>query len=101
LAAMEWEDKVRACYQHACLRFVCREVMTNASLRTRFGIDETNAAIASRIIKRTIKAGLVRAKDPTSSSRKHTAYVPFWACILFAAYLIVNHMRASLALVTY
>ncbi|HXB74900.1 MAG TPA: ATP-binding protein [Candidatus Acidoferrales bacterium] len=79
LAAMEWEDKVRACYQHACLRFVCREVMTNASLRARFGIDETNAAIASRIIARTIKAGFVRAKDPTSSSRKHTAYVPFWA----------------------
>jgi ATP-dependent DNA helicase RecG len=79
LAAMEWEDKVRACYQHACLRFVCREVMTNASLRARFGIDETNAAIASRIIAQTIKAKLVKAKDPTSSSRKHTAYVPFWA----------------------
>jgi ATP-dependent DNA helicase RecG len=76
---MEWEDTVRACYQHACLRFVCREVMTNASLRARFGIDEANAATASRIIARTIKATLVRAKDPTSSSRKHTAYVPFWA----------------------
>jgi ATP-dependent DNA helicase RecG len=79
LNEMKREDKVRACYQHACLRFVCRDVMTNTSLRKRFGIDETNAAIASRIIGDTIEERLVKPRNPKSSSRKHAAYVPFWA----------------------
>ena len=55
---MNRDDKVRACYQHACLRFVCRDVMTNATLRKRFGISETNAAIASRIISDTVEQHL-------------------------------------------
>ena len=79
LNEMKREDKVRACYQHACPRFVCRDVMTNTSLRTRFGIDEANAAIASRIIGDTIEERLVKPRNAKSSSRKHAAYVPFWA----------------------
>ena len=30
--------------------------MTNATLRERFGIDEKNSAIASRLIKETLEA---------------------------------------------
>jgi len=33
LAAMSRVDKIRACYQHACLRWVDNEELTNASLR--------------------------------------------------------------------
>ncbi|MFO5474797.1 MAG: helix-turn-helix domain-containing protein, partial [Dolichospermum sp.] len=33
LKDMDKSDRMRACYQHACLRFVCREQMTNESLR--------------------------------------------------------------------
>ena len=31
-------ERVRACYLHACLKYVCNELMTNATLRDRFGI---------------------------------------------------------------
>ena len=48
---MDKKAKVRACYQHACLRHVSNDIMTNQSLRDRFKIEEKNAAIASRIIK--------------------------------------------------
>jgi predicted HTH transcriptional regulator len=41
---MDRTDKVRACYLHACLRFVERNPMTNSSLRERFGIQEKNSA---------------------------------------------------------
>ena len=75
---MDRQDRVRACYQHACLRFVSNDIMTNASLRQRFGLAEKNAAAASRIIADTVAAGLVKAHDPESTSRKLSKYVPFW-----------------------
>ncbi len=33
---MSRQDRIRACYQHCCLRYVFNEPMTNSSLRTRF-----------------------------------------------------------------
>jgi len=36
LKDMSRKDKVRACYQHCCLKYVSNEKMTNASLRERF-----------------------------------------------------------------
>ena len=73
------EDKVRACYQHACLLYVCREFMTNATLRKRLGIDDQNYPIASRIIGDTMKAGLIRLHDPETRSNRSRRYVPYWA----------------------
>jgi ATP-dependent DNA helicase RecG len=75
---MDRADKVRACYLHACLRYVERNPMTNSSLRERFGIEEKNSAIASRIIRDTIEDGLVRPYDP-DQGKKYAKYVPFWA----------------------
>lgn len=54
LNAMGKVDKIRACYQHACLRTVSNEEMTNSSLRERFGIAPKNYAIASRIIAESV-----------------------------------------------
>lgn len=79
LTQMDIKDKTRACYQHACLRYVSNDQMTNASLRERLGIAEQNYSIASRIIADTIREGLVKPFDPTSNSRKNARYVPFWA----------------------
>jgi len=79
LTAMDKYDRIRACYQHACLRYVSNERMTNSSLRHRFGIDDKNYAVASRIIAETIEAGLIRRSDPESKSKKHAKYIPFWA----------------------
>lgn len=78
LAAMDQQDRIRACYQHACLCWVSNKTMTNATLRERFGIAEANAAMASRIIRETVEAGLIKRSDPESKSRKHAKYVPFW-----------------------
>lgn len=76
---MSRDDRNRACYQHAGLQWVARTPMTNATLRTRFGISDTNAAMASRIIGETLEAGLIKPFDPENRSRKHARYVPFWA----------------------
>ncbi|QBQ53154.1 ATP-binding protein [Nitrosococcus wardiae] len=75
---MDMEDRIRACYQHCCLKYVNREPMNNTSLRERFRIDEGNSAMASRIIKQTIDAGLIRLYDP-KANRKVYRYVPYWA----------------------
>ena len=38
LTAMDGDDRVRACYLHACLKYITRDFLTNASLRVRFGV---------------------------------------------------------------
>lgn len=78
LSEMSQEDRIRACYQHTCLCWVTNEPMTNTTLRRRFGLEERNAAIASRIIADTMKAGLIKPSDPDSRSKKLARYVPFW-----------------------
>lgn len=77
LNRMDKGDRIRACYLHACLKYVTRDYMTNSSLRERFGIDPKNSAVASRIIKDTLDAGLIHLRDP-DTSRKYTKYVPYW-----------------------
>ena len=79
LSRMDINDRVRACYQHACLCLVSNKTMTNATVRARFGISETNAAMASRIINETIRAGRIKQANPENKSRKLAKYVPFWA----------------------
>ena len=73
------KEKIRACYQHACLKYVSNQKMTNQSLRDRFKISEQNAAVASRIIRDTLEEKLIKEDDPTNKSRKYASYVPFWA----------------------
>jgi len=75
---MNKQDKIRACYLHACLKYVSGEYMTNQSLRERFNIEEHNYAIVSRIIADTIKSGLIRDYDSESKSKKFAKYVPYW-----------------------
>lgn len=80
LSSMDKEDKIRACYQHCCLKYhVLNEKMTNQSLRKRLQVSEENQSLVSRIIKDTIGGKLVKAYDPDSSSRRFACYVPFWA----------------------
>jgi predicted HTH transcriptional regulator len=79
LNEMSKEDKIRACYQHCCLKYVSNQKMTNQTLRERFKIEEQNAATASRILKDTKNAEFIKDEDPTSKSRKFSTYIPFWA----------------------
>ena len=76
---MSKEEKIRACYQHSCLKYVSNEIMTNQTLRERFGIEEHNAALASRIIKDTVEMGLIKEDNPDNRSRKFRRYSPWWA----------------------
>lgn len=75
---MDKGDRVRACYLHACLKHVTREFMTNSTLRERFGVEKQNAAVASKIIKDTVEAGMIRSYDEMVGKRA-MRYVPFWA----------------------
>jgi len=78
LKDMSRADRVRACYLHACLRYVTRQPMTNTSVRERFGIQDANAAIASRLLAEAVDAGLIVVDDPKVGTRRRT-YKPFWA----------------------
>jgi hypothetical protein len=49
-----------ACYQHACLRYVSNQQMNNESLRNRMGIEDKSYPMASRIIKDSIEAELIK-----------------------------------------
>lgn len=78
-AKMSKNDRIRACYQHACLCYVTNEKMTNTSLRKRFEISEANASMASRIIKDTTIANLIKEDNPDNTSKKFIRYIPIWA----------------------
>jgi predicted HTH transcriptional regulator len=76
---MDREDRVRACYQHCALRWVVSARMTNQSLRERFGLPESKAAVTSQVIAATIEAGLIKPDEAVGGSRKYARYLPFWA----------------------
>jgi len=78
LIAMDKAERVRACYLHACLKYVSREFLTNASLRERFGVEEKNKAAVSRYIREAVDAGVIKPFDE-DVARKLMKYVPFWA----------------------
>ena len=78
LRGMDHADRSRACYLHACLRYVARNPMTNSSLRERFGIAEKNSAMASRIIREAMDDRLVKPYD-LKQGKKYAKYLPYWA----------------------
>lgn len=78
LVKMDAEDRLRAVYLHACLRYVERDFMTNATLRGRFGLDVKNSASASRLLKDALQAKVIRLHDPEAPP-KYRKYVPWWA----------------------
>lgn len=76
---MDRNDRIRACYQHCCLRYVMNERMTNQSLRERFDLAETKTATVSQIIALAMDAGKIKLADPNQTSTRYRSYVPFWA----------------------
>ncbi len=78
LGEMDKADRIRAVYLHSCLRHVNRQSLTNASVRERFGIDQKNSAVASRLIKEAVDAGMIVPFDP-DAGKKAMRYLPFWA----------------------
>ncbi|AGY57740.1 ATP-binding protein [Gloeobacter kilaueensis] len=73
---MTRDERIRACYQHAVLKYISNDKMQNNSLRKRFGIEEGNASQVSQVITQALAQGLIRPADP---SRPRAAYIPYWA----------------------
>lgn len=75
-ADMTPEERVRACYFHAVLRFIAGERMKNLSLCERFGIPSRNAAQASGVIRKALEAGLIKYAD---EEHPRAGYLPWWS----------------------
>ncbi len=72
------DERILACYQHACLKYISNDRMTNKTLRIRLGIDENNYPMASRIIRDTIQAKIIKVSDPNNLSFRKNEYIPYW-----------------------
>ena len=72
------KDRINICYMHACLKYVSGDLLTNQSLRERFGLDERNITSVSNIIADTVKYGLIKDYFEESKSKKHAKYIPVW-----------------------
>jgi len=68
---MSPEERIRACDQHAVLQAFNGQRLTNASLRTRFGLDDTPSATSqvSKVIRAAREDGLIKADDTGGSNR--------------------------------
>lgn len=76
---MSKQERILACYQHACLLYEDGKSINNQSVRDRFGIERNKSAIASRIISDTLDAGYIKISDADVTSRKYAAYIPYYA----------------------
>ncbi|SEH64836.1 transcriptional regulator [Bathymodiolus azoricus thioautotrophic gill symbiont] len=70
------EERTRACYQHAVIKYISGMKLKNSSLCTRFGIKKGNESQVSKVIKNALSKGLIKIAD-TESPR--SGYHPFWA----------------------
>lgn len=77
--AMGRNDRIRACYQHCCLQYVSNRLMSNQSLRTRFGLPDSGTATVSQVIAAAKDAKLIKLDDSESTSSRYARYLPFWA----------------------
>lgn len=68
-AEMEGEERIRAAYQHAVLRYLVGQRLTNSSLRERLGIADRNAAQVTRIINDARDNQLIKLADSNARGR--------------------------------
>lgn len=78
LDEMTKEEKIEACYQHACLVNEDGMSMNNQSVRERFNLNKTQSSVASRIIADTQEAGLIKVANTGIVSKKLMTYVPYY-----------------------
>lgn len=75
-AKMSLAERVRACYQHAVIRYLSGGRMKNSTLCKRFGFDKKNAAQATKVINGALAEKVIRTADP---EHPRAGYVPWWA----------------------
>jgi predicted HTH transcriptional regulator len=77
-AEMTPDERIRACFQHACLKYEQGEPMSNASLRERFGLSQKQYPQVSNVIRDAAEAGRIRPLSEEQGNR-NARYVPFYA----------------------
>lgn len=77
-SSLSAEDKLWACYLHACVKQVENEQLTNTSLRERFGLKPSSSGSVSRLIKEAVNMKLIKPLDPETAPR-YMRYIPYWA----------------------
>lgn len=75
---MTKNEKISACYQHACLLYEDGEAINNQSVRSRFELSKNDSSVASRIIADTVEAGLIKPTDSESKAKKFMTYIPYY-----------------------
>ena len=75
---MSKQEKILACYQHACLRYEDGGTINNQSVRERFKLPKNNTSVVSRIISETQTAGLIKPADIETASKKYMTYIPYY-----------------------
>lgn len=75
---MAQAERIRTAYQHTCLHYVMQKRVTNASLRERLKLRPNQSQLVSKLIRQTLKAGLLKVANPGASPR-YIHYVPYWA----------------------
>lgn len=72
------EERVRACYQHACVSHESGEAMSNGSLRDRFGLSQKQYPQISNVIRDAVDAGRIIPQSEDQGKR-YARYIPYWA----------------------
>lgn len=78
-AQMTDNDRIRASYQHCCVRYLSEQPMTNQSLRERFRLEERQHGSVSNVIAATMPMGQIKMDSATAHSKRYARYLPFWA----------------------
>ncbi len=76
---MDRAGRIRACYQHACLKWVMNETLSNQSLRERFQLNGLQSASITQVIKATLEEGKIKLANPAQTSLRYRHYIPYWA----------------------
>ncbi len=72
------EDKIHTCYMLACYAYVNYGAIENSDVRKLFDLTEEDKVKASRIIKDTLDAKLIKPVDKDTAPR-YMKYIPIWA----------------------
>lgn len=74
---MSKQERIDACYQHACLSYEDNKPVNNLSIRERFNLDKSKSYMVSRVLNDTLNAGLIKPVE-TNMAKKIAAYYPFY-----------------------
>ena len=75
---MTKQEKIDACYQHACIVYEDGQAVNNQSVRERFLLNKNESAVASRILSDTQEAGYIKLANPETTSKKFASYIPYY-----------------------